>query len=196
MKKQIPISNESQLRLQLSTEENAKHDQLQKKYLALEAENEQLKARLAHFESNIAMVSESAAPYQHSLIAKPSTVATAAEKIALFQNLFRGRTDIFAERRQKKDGTHSYSPVKIHFWDSHIQTKQKRWLCGAECKAVPLTEKILEEHLKGIRTIGVYPLLLDETCWFLAFDFDKLDWREDVLAFDWRQVFFPAYCLS
>ena len=30
--------------------------------------------------------------------------------------------------------------------------------------------------------MGVYPMLLDETCYFLAADFDKESWREDVAA--------------
>ena len=30
---------------------------------------------------------------------------------------------------------------------------------------------------------GVYPLLLDETCFFLAVDFDKAGWEEDAVAF-------------
>ena len=38
-------------------------------------------------------------------------------------------------------------------------------------------------HLQGRHVIGVYPMLRDETCWFLAADFDKSCWREDVLAF-------------
>ena len=32
-------------------------------------------------------------------------------------------------------------------------------------------------------TIGVYPLLIDETCWLLAADFDKETWKEDTTAF-------------
>ena len=36
---------------------------------------------------------------------------------------------------------------------------------------------------KGITSIGVYPLLSDETCWLLAVDFDKQCWAEDVTAF-------------
>ena len=39
------------------------------------------------------------------------------------------------------------------------------------------------EHLLGKETIGVYPLLPDETCWFLAADFDKKTWEYDSLAF-------------
>lgn len=51
---------------------------------------------------------------------------------------------------------------------------------------MPLTDRILYEHLAGKRTIGVYPLLEDDTCHFLAADFDEGDWREDA----------KAYCLS
>ena len=32
-------------------------------------------------------------------------------------------------------------------------------------------------------TVGIYPLLLDETCWFLAVDFDKKAWQADASAF-------------
>lgn len=32
-------------------------------------------------------------------------------------------------------------------------------------------------------TIGVYPMLKDETCWFLAADFDKEHWQRDAAAF-------------
>lgn len=37
----------------------------------------------------------------------------------------------------------------------------------------------------GQKTIGIgtYPLLLDETCWFLAIDFDKASWKEDTAVF-------------
>lgn len=38
-------------------------------------------------------------------------------------------------------------------------------------------------HLSGEHTIGVYPLLQDDTCWFLAVDFDEESWREDACAF-------------
>jgi superfamily II DNA or RNA helicase len=42
---------------------------------------------------------------------------------------------------------------------------------------------VIYDHLVGEHTIGVYPMLLDETCCFLAVDFDKSDWRQDVSAF-------------
>jgi hypothetical protein len=31
--------------------------------------------------------------------------------------------------------------------------------------------------------IGVYPMLLDETCWFLTVDFDKEAWKENSKAY-------------
>ncbi|MBV9342700.1 MAG: hypothetical protein JO159_17670 [Acidobacteria bacterium] len=40
----------------------------------------------------------------------------------------------------------------------------------------------MKSHLLGKETIGVYPLLPDETCWFLAVDFDK-NGQEDSIAF-------------
>jgi hypothetical protein len=47
----------------------------------------------------------------------------------------------------------------------------------------PLTDEVVRGHLVGDHTIGVYPLLQDETCWFLAVDFDKKTWQRDATAF-------------
>ncbi len=48
---------------------------------------------------------------------------------------------------------------------------------------IPLSDSVLFDHLVGKRTIGVYPLLADDTCNFLAVDFDEAEWRDDALAF-------------
>ena len=62
--------------------------------------------------------------------------------------------------------------------------------CG-ECPHqafIPPSEDIIEKHLRGgdVRSgdfvAGVYPLLQDETCWFLAADFDKESWADDAWA--------------
>ena len=47
----------------------------------------------------------------------------------------------------------------------------------------PLTDDVVRGHLVGDHTIGIYPLLQDETCWFLAVDFDKKTWQKDAIAF-------------
>ena len=59
---------------------------------------------------------------------------------------------------------------------------------------LPLTDAVIEDHLLGKETIGVYALLPDETCWFLAADFDKTTWEYDSLAFleTCRQLNVPA----
>jgi hypothetical protein len=47
----------------------------------------------------------------------------------------------------------------------------------------PLSDDAIRNHLTGKQTIGIYPLLPDETCWFLAVDFDKKCWMADAAAF-------------
>jgi superfamily II DNA or RNA helicase len=65
-------------------------------------------------------------------------------------------------------------------------------LCGkprvkcANCENrqfIPVSAEVIHGHLSGKCTIGVYPILKDETCWFLAVDFDKSGWELDALAF-------------
>ena len=52
-----------------------------------------------------------------------------------------------------------------------------------------MTEDVIRWHLSGQDpdgqpfVAGVYPLLRDETCFFLAVDFDKAGWQEDAAAF-------------
>ena len=61
-------------------------------------------------------------------------------------------------------------------------------------KAINKSRPEVEKHFLGNETIGVYPLLLDETCWFLAADFDKKTWEYDAQAFleTFRQLGVPA----
>jgi superfamily II DNA or RNA helicase len=105
-------------------------------------------------------------------------------KIALFRSLFRGREDVYPVRWERKDGRSGYSPACLLEW--------KRPLCGkqvikcGECqrrKLLPVTDEVIHHHLIGKHTVGVYPLLPDETCWFLAVDFDQKTWQEDSRAF-------------
>jgi superfamily II DNA or RNA helicase len=46
-----------------------------------------------------------------------------------------------------------------------------------------MTDQVVVDHLQGRHVIGVYAMLEAETCWFLAVDFDKRSWMEDVAAF-------------
>lgn len=118
--------------------------------------------------------------------------ATAAEsslskpqKVALFRGLFSGRTDVFPQRWENKSkGKSGYSPTCANLWVAGLCDKMN--IKCSDCsnrKLVPLSDSILYEHLIGKRTIGVYPLLTDDTCKFLAVDFDEADWKSDALAF-------------
>lgn len=111
--------------------------------------------------------------------------SSAADKIALFRSLFRGRDDVFAKRwSNQHKGTRGYSPACANEWASGLCTKP-RTKCG-QCPNqafLPITDQVIRDHLQGRHTVGVYPLLSDETCWLLAIDFDKEHWQRDVTAF-------------
>ena len=42
----------------------------------------------------------------------------------------------------------------------------------------PLTDGQIQKHLDGEQFIGIYPLLKDNTSWFIAADFDDEKWSE------------------
>jgi len=109
---------------------------------------------------------------------------TTQEKVALFRRLFRGRCDVYPVRWESKTGKSGYAPACANEWRPGICEKP-RVKCGVcEHRAlIPVTGQTVFDHLAGRHTVGVYPLLIDDTCHFLAVDFDDAEWREDVRAF-------------
>jgi hypothetical protein len=66
----------------------------------------------------------------------------------------------------------------------HAAKPEDRKRVGRKTRILqPLTDEVIKNHLTGKHTIGIYPLLPDETCWFLAVDFDKKSWMADAAAF-------------
>jgi len=118
---------------------------------------------------------------------------TAQEKVAIFRSLFRGRADMFPRRWESpKTGRSGYSPACANEWVIGVCEKKRKSTSGkpkmscGDCPNqafLPVTDAVITDHLSGRRTIGVYPLLEDETCCFLAADFDKETWSDDVAAF-------------
>lgn len=107
-----------------------------------------------------------------------------SEKVSLFQNLFRGRTDVYPVRWESTRGKSGYSPACANEWKRDV-CKKPRIKCS-ECDnrvLLPVTDQVIYDHLAGNHTIGVYPLLADDTCCFLAVDFDDGDWRKDAQSF-------------
>lgn len=112
-------------------------------------------------------------------------------KIALFRSLFRGREDVYPRRfESRKTGKSGYAPACANEWVRGICEKPR--IKCAECpnrRFLRVTDDVIRWHLSGCDSnaqpfvAGVYPLLQDETCLFLAIDFDKGAWRDDVRAF-------------
>ena len=103
------------------------------------------------------------------------------EKVDLFRTLFRGREDVYAVRWESRKGKSGYSPACANEWNPLLCKKP----C-AKCnnsKYIPISDDTIREHVLGKHTVGIYPLLQDETCWFLAADFDKEGWQEDARTF-------------
>lgn len=108
----------------------------------------------------------------------PSTPTN--EQIELFRSLFRGREDVFAIRWQKgkKSG---YMPA--YRYDPYLYRIHK--MKGGTFQNYPdktyrkLTDEEIQKHLSGEQFIGIYPLLQDNTSWFIVADFDKESWVEE-----------------
>ena len=117
--------------------------------------------------------------------------STIEKKIALFRRLFRGRSDVFPIRWENRTtGRSGYAPACANEWQRGICEKPK-----VKCSACPnqaflaVDDVSIERHLRGTDAngapfvMGVYPMLADNTCSFLAADFDEGEWRRDVFAF-------------
>jgi len=114
----------------------------------------------------------------------PQVQFSITEKIVLFRKLFRGRPDTYPHRWESAKGASGYSPTCGNEWKTGICKKPK--IKCSDCDQrhlLPVTDQVIFDHLSGKQTIGVYPLLDDDTCFFLAVDFDGSDWREDARAF-------------
>jgi hypothetical protein len=117
--------------------------------------------------------------------------ASSEAKIALFQSRFRGRDDVYPRRfESRKTGKSGYAPACANEWVRGICEKPR--IKCADCpqrRFLRVTETVIRWHLSGhddagqTFVAGVYPMLLDETCFFLAIDFDEHEWLDDARAF-------------
>ena len=118
----------------------------------LKEENERLRKLLEIRTSVPGIVSGSNILSPASVTTKSST----QDKIRLFRNLFRGRDDVYAIRREGKNGKSGYSPACIrdarNFFASKAEAIKQRQL-------LPQTDQVIHDHLSGKLTAGIYPLL-------------------------------------
>lgn len=116
--------------------------------------------------------------------------------INTFRFLFKGREDVFAVRWEKgnKSGympAYFYDPYRFRVHKMNGGTFQNY----NDKSYLKLTETEIEKHLDGVQQIGVYPLLYDNTSWFLVADFDKENWKKEAVTFlnSCRENNIPAY---
>ena len=161
------------------------------KSLSLEQRN--LEARLVALNQPQALFPLADVSRSFGKSAPVTNASTAAEKIALFRRLFAGRSDVHPVRwENRKAGRSGYAPACANEWVKGICGKPQV-KCG-ECPHqafISVSDDVIESHLRGATgsrrgsenfVAGVYPLLLDETCWFLAADFDGESWSADAIS--------------
>ena len=184
-----------------------RYNNLKKKYDALLEENEYLKAKIRKLESqqNLISICHEISPIQDTLFQQKSELVSdqksddistidircgdksvnqyspTNEKVSLFMSLFKGRKDVYAKKWQNKKGFSGYSPHCLNEWTPGICNKP-RVKCSScnQQRYLPLNESAVEKHLRGEMIIGIYPMEIDETCHFLAIDFDKEGWEDDI----------------
>ena len=112
-------------------------------------------------------------------------------KIALFRSLFRGREDVYPRRFESRtSGRSGYAPACHNEWVPGVCGKPR--IKCAECpnrRFLAVTDDVIRGHLLGADehgkpfVMGVYPMMLDETCRFVAVDFDGPTWATDAVAY-------------
>ena len=111
-----------------------------------------------------------------------NNTSDSTSKIKLFMSLFKGRDDVYAKRwENKKKEASGYSPVCLNQWKDGLCGKPKISCtkCANKLYAA-MDENVIEDHLRGCLVAGIYPMLPDETCYFLAMDFDEAGWQNDI----------------
>lgn len=106
------------------------------------------------------------------------------ENIQFFKSLFRGRDDVFAIRWEKGNKS-GYMPA--YFYDPYRYRLHKinggTFKDFTEKSFLPLNDNQVFKHLEGEQQIGIYPMLKDNTSWFIAADFDKENWQQECKDF-------------
>lgn len=119
-----------------------------------------------------------AAPDEPARTLAPATVnrrSSPADKIGLFRALFAGRDDVYALRWQNdRTGKSGWSPAVVGGWANSRRPDREY---------EPLTDVVVESHLAGETTVGLYPLLRNDRCRLLVCDFDGGSWALDALAY-------------
>jgi superfamily II DNA or RNA helicase len=115
-----------------------------------------------------------AAPTPPAMVTMASSVE---DKLALYADLFRARTDVYALYWENlRAGTNGWMPAVAGRWRKGMDRRSVRYL--------PLTRAVIAAHLAEKDVfIGLYPLTKDNSCRFLVADFDGPTAMIDALAY-------------
>ena len=167
------------------------YEELLNKYNTILKENEELKGQIKNLKIKLGMPIETE---EKTILETSGTginkYSSSNEKILLYRSLFCGREDVFARRWYSKTTEKSgYQPVCENEWADGLCDKRK-YKCSVcpNRKLSPITDEDIYKHLEGKDyygrdVIGIYPMLIDETCYFLCADFDDKEYEKDVLTF-------------
>ena len=128
----------------------------------LREENARLRRLLVAHGIPVPTLHEDARAVQTNVEVQPESKEERARKrIALFRALFRGREDVYATRWENPDGRSGYSPAALKDWKTINASKpeDRKKVDRITRKFVPLTDTVVENHLLGKETVGIYPLL-------------------------------------
>jgi superfamily II DNA or RNA helicase len=157
--------------------------EIEDRLLKLDTERVSLIREIQNLRNEIAVESK----LKRTLLGRPLSrkeLLTNVDKVQLFLQLFAARLDVYPQRWENKTGKSGYSPVCANEWVDPICKKPK--VKCTDCshqKFLSLDEFAVESHLKGTTTIGTYAIRSDDSCRFLACDFDESSWQQDVLTF-------------
>jgi superfamily II DNA or RNA helicase len=149
----------------------------------LELERQQIQAQLRALPSDLSLF-----PAVAPRLGKPAVdqaPASTEAKVALFLDLFRCRADVYAKLWENQGtGAKGYVPaVQPEWWGKVGKKAGKGYDTLPPTAFLPLDESAAREHLEGKQTIGTYAIRRDDSCTFLAADFDEDHWIQDANAF-------------
>lgn len=166
-------------------------EQLHQRVEELEAENRELRSRLrlVDREDTVSDMPEVKTGAPVDAATGINRYSPPNEKILLFRSLFRGREDVFAKRWYSiRNGKNGYAPVCANEWKENVCIRPKGTCTQCSQRSlVPLSDQAIYEHLSGKDfygrdVVGLYPIGDDDTCFFLAIDFDDGDWQDNAAA--------------
>ncbi|MDQ8181959.1 DEAD/DEAH box helicase family protein [Pelagicoccus sp. SDUM812005] len=114
------------------------------------------------------------------------------DKVLLFKRRFAARPDIFPRFWENvSKGTKGYYPVCETVYEAGVRLRPSEFYSRfGSSKFSRLDEKVIEDHLRGKHTIGSYSIRKDDTCIFLAADFDGEGWEACAVAYsDSAEIF-------